>query len=145
LTKTRIKKVSIYTVLFLLTFFKSFTTGIIEKGDWYILKNKREEIVNQILRNKLTPNVSWNSWVCQLPFEFPVISNGGNDIGIYRNKKNGKTSVTFWVFRSFFDSPSTQFEFTNDPRRIEQLEKRIIERPDGNWKLIENWYRTYGR
>ncbi len=144
LTKIRIQKAVIFTVLFLLTFFKSFTNGIIEKADWFVLEAKREKIVNQVLNKELNPNVSWNGWVCELPYEFPVVSNGGNDIGISRNDENGKTTVSFWVFRNFFDSPSTLFVYTNDPEQIKELEKRVIERPEGNWKLKEYWYRTYG-
>lgn len=144
LSKNRIRKALVLTTLFILTFFKSFTNGIIERLDWYILESKRADIVNQVLINELNPNVSWNGWVCELPFEFPVVSNGGNDIGISRNKENGKTTVSFWVFRNFFDSPSTQLVYSNDPERIEKLEQRIIERPNDNWKLKENWYRTYG-
>src|SRR5690606_38176071 len=100
--------------------------------------------VNQVLNKELNPNVSWNGWVCELPYEFPVVSNGGNDIGISRNDENGKTTVSFWVFRNFFDSPSTRFVYTNDPEQRKELEKRVIERPEGNWKLKEYWYRTYG-
>jgi hypothetical protein len=144
LTKIRIQKAVIFTVLFLLTFFKSFTNGIIEKADWFVLEAKREKIVNQVLNKELNPNVSWNGWVCELPYEFPVVSNGGNDIGISRNDENGKTTVSFWVFRNFFDSPSTKFVYTNDPEQIKELEKRVIERPEDNWKLKEYWYRTYG-
>lgn len=104
LSKNRIRKALVLTTLFILTFFKSFTNGIIERLDWYILESKREDIVNQVLINELNPNVSWNGWVCELPFEFPVVSNGGNDIGISRNTENGKTTVSFWVFRTFWSA-----------------------------------------
>ncbi len=143
-TKLRIQKVVIFSTLFLLTFFHSFTNRMIEKVDWIILESKRAEIVKQVEEGKLNPNVKWNGWVCELPFEFPVISNGGNDIGIYRNKENGKLTVTFWVFRNFFDLPSTHFIYTNDQNEIEQIEKKIKNRPNQNWKLKDNWYRTYG-
>lgn len=88
--------------------------------------------------------MSWNGWVCELPFEFPIVSNGGNDIGISGNTENNGTTVTFWVFRNFFDSPSTHFVYTNDPEEITRLDKKVTENPDDNWKIKENWYRKYG-
>ena len=112
--------------------------------DWLIFENKRTEIVKQVKDKELNPNVSWNGWVCELPFEFPVISNGGNDIGIYRNKENNRTTVTFWVFRNFFDSPSTYFVYTNDPEEKKRIEEKIKNKPRNNWKIKKNWYRTYG-
>ena len=51
--------------------------------------------MEQVKNKELNPNVSWNGWVCELPFEFPVVSNGGNDIGITRNEENNGTTVTF--------------------------------------------------
>lgn len=109
-----------------------------------ILENKRNEIVEQVKTKELNPNVSWNGWVCELPFEFPVVSNGGNDIGISRNKENNGTTVTFWIFRNFFDLPSTYFVYTDDPEEIKRLDKKVAEQPDANWKIKENWYRKYG-
>ena len=73
-----------------------------------------------------------------------ILSNGGNDIGISRNKDNNRITVTFWVFRNFFDSPSTHFVYTDDPEEIKELDKQIAEHPDNNWKIKENWYRKYG-
>lgn len=144
ITKLRIQKVIVFSVIFLLTLFRSFTNSFIEKADWTILFNKRTEIVEQVKNNELNPNVSWNNWVCELPFEFPVISNGGNDISIVRNKSNGKVTVGFWVFRNFFDSPSTKFVYTNDPKKIKSIEQKVKERPENNWKIKEGWYRTCG-
>lgn len=144
LTKLRIAKLLTFSILFILTFYRNSTNLAIEKADWFILENKRDEIVEQVKNKELNPNVSWNKWVCELPFEFPVVSNGGNDIGISRNEKNNGTTVTFWVFRNFFDSPSTHFVYTNDPEEITRLNKKVAERPADNWKIKENWYRKYG-
>ena len=144
LTKLRIAKLVTFFLLFLLTFYRHKTNLAIEKVDWFILENKRKEVVDQVKRKELNPNVSWNGWVCELPFEFPILSNGGNDIGISRNKDNNRITVTFWVFRNFFDSPSTHFVYTDDPEEIKELDKQIAEHPDNNWKIKENWYRKYG-
>jgi hypothetical protein len=144
LTQLRIAKLVTFAILFTLTFHGHITNLAIEKIDWLILKNKRTEIVKQVKEKKLNPNVSWNGWVCELPFEFPVVSNGGNDIGIYRNKENNGTTVTFWVFRNFFESPSTHFVYTDDPEEIKRLNKKVADKPENNWKIKENWYRKYG-
>ena len=105
LSNLRIAKLVTFSLLFLLTFYRHKTNLVIEKIDWVILENKRNEIVEQVKNKKLNPNVNWNGWVCDLPYEFLVVSNGGNDIGILRNRENNRTTVTFWVFRNFFDSP----------------------------------------
>jgi len=144
MTRLRIQKAVVFSSLFLLTFFHSFTNRIIEKVDWTVFESKRNKIVKQVKERKLSPNVGWNGWVCELPFEFPVVSNGGNDIGVYRNKTNETLTVTFWVFRNYFDSPSTQFVYTDDLIEIERIEKKIKNNPSENWKLNDNWYRTYG-
>ena len=144
LSRQRIASVLVISSLFLLTFFRQPVNQIIEKADWYIFFNKRTEVVEQVKNGKLKPNVSWNGWICELPYEFPVISNGGNDIGIFRNQENNRTTVTFWVFRNFFDSPSTHFVFTDDPDEIKRIEEKIETRPNDNWRIKDNWYRTYG-
>ncbi len=144
LTSLRIQKVIVFTVLLLLTYNHSFTNSFIEKGDWLLFYGKRMEVVEKVRNGQLKPNVSWNNWVCELPFEFPVVSNGGNDIGISRNKETGAMTVKFWIFRNFFDSPSTYFVYTDDANEIKELEAKIQQHPNLNWKLRENWYRTYG-
>jgi hypothetical protein len=117
---------------------------IIEKTDWNLLFTKRKQIVEQVKSNKLKPNVSWNNWVCELPFEFPVVSNGGNDIGIKKDTTTGKYTIRFWVFRNFFDNPSTYFIYTENKDDLKEFEEKIRNNPEENWKLEENWYRIYG-
>lgn len=143
ISKLRLQKVAVFIVLFFLTFFHS-TDKIIEKVDWVIFFNKRTDIIDQIKKGKLNPNVSWNGWVCQLPFKFPVISNGGNDIGIDRYEKKGTITVTFFIFRNYFEAPSTQFIYTDDPEDIKFIQEKIKEYPSDNWKIKENWFRTMG-
>ncbi|MGB0948929.1 MAG: hypothetical protein ACPGU0_02335 [Marinirhabdus sp.] len=100
------------------------------------MKNKRTEIVQQIKRNKI-------NGIFKLPFEFPIVSNGGNDVRVFKNKENNSVTVQFWIFRNFFDSPSTLFVYSDDRERIAALEQKIKENPKNNWKLDENWYRIY--
>ena len=121
-----------------------FQIGLFEKVDWFVFLNKRIEIVEQVKKDKLRPNVDWNGWICELPYEFPVISNGGNDIGIFKNKNDSSLTVQFWILRNFFDSPSTYFIYTEDKDDIERIEKKISKRPSDNWKVRDNWYRVYG-
>lgn len=141
ITRFRISKLLVFLALLILTIYRHKTNQVIEKVDWLIFENKRNEIVKQVINNELNPNVSWNGWICELPFEFPVVSNGGNDIGISRNKG---TTVTFWVFRNYFDSPSIHFVYSDDPDEIKKLDQQVANYPDDNWKIKENWYRKYG-
>jgi hypothetical protein len=144
LTRLHIVKLVMFSLLFILTLYRHKTNLAIEKVDWLILQNRRNEIVDQVKIKELNPNVSWNNWICELPFKFPVVSNGGNDIGISRNIVNNGTTVTFWVFRNFFNSPSIYFVYTDDPEEIKRLDKEVAKRPNDNWKIKENWYRKYG-
>jgi len=143
LSKQRIISALTISILFLLTFYRQPVNGLIEKADWYVFYSKRSSVVDVVKEGKLTPNVSWNNWVCELPYEFPVISNGGNDIGISRNDSTGKVTVTFWVFRNFFSAPSTHFVYTDDQDEINEIENLIKNNPEDNWKIAENWYRTF--
>ncbi len=128
-------------ILLLLTYWRP-QNRMTEKIDWYIFYNRRSEIVRQVKNDELKPNVSWNGWICELPYEFPVVSNGGNDIGISKNDSTDNVTVTFWVFRNFFSAPSTHFIYTNDPEKIKQIDGLIARNPGDNWKIEENWYRT---
>jgi hypothetical protein len=125
ISSLRVQKVVVFTVLFLLTYYHSFTNSIIEKADWKLFYKQRFKVVEMAKSGQLKPNVSWNGVVCELPFEFPVISNGGNDIVISKNEENGRTTVKFWIFRNFFDSPSTYFIYTDDSTRIAYVETKI--------------------
>lgn len=144
ITRLRVQKIIVFTVLFLLTLFNRSTQRVIEKADWYLFFNKRTEIVEKVKSRELNPNVDWNDWVCELPFEFPVISNGGNDIGISRDEKSSTVTIRFWVFRDYWDDPSTFLIYTNNIETINRLEKRISMKPNENWKHKRNWYRIGG-
>src|SRR5262245_44857081 len=144
LTKLRIAVTLTFLTLFYLTYNPRIISELLEKVDWKILYGKRMEIVEQIKAKELNPNVSWNDFVCELPFEFPIVSNGGNDVMIFRNKDNGAITVSFWVYRNFFSAPSTNFVYTNDDEKIKEIESYISRNPKNNWKLKENWYRTFG-
>ena len=116
---------------------------MIEKLDWHIFYNTRTKVVQQVKNGELKPNVGWNGWVCQLPYEFPVISNGGNDIGISKNELTNEVTVTFWVSRNFLSAPSTHIVYTNRPEDIEYYNDLIERNPVDNWQIEENWFRTF--
>ena len=141
----RILKLTIVIILCGLTFYKAnhISQLIIEKLDWVVLYNQRKNIVDEVKNNKLQPNVSYNDFMCELPYEFPVVSDGGNDIAIYHSDKNEYT-IEFYVFRNFFEAPSTKIIYSENPENIHYFEEKIKDDPDNNWKIENNWYRIYG-
>ena len=143
----RILNLSITLTLFFLTFynFNKIPNSFMEKVDWTISYNKRQQIVKDVLNDQLKPNTEMNNDICKLSFDFPIISNGGNDIWIYENKTERTRTIKFWISRGFFDSPQTYFIFTNDNETKKQYQELIKIRPEYNWKLEENWYRIMER
>ena len=142
-----ILNLSVTLTLFVLTFynFNEIPNLVIEKVDWNISYNKRNEIVKEVLKEKLKPNTNMNNGICKLSFDFPIISNGGNDIWIYENKTESTKTIKFWISRRFFESPQTYFIFTNDNEAKKQYEVQTKAKPKYNWKLEENWYRIMER
>ncbi|MFS4428239.1 hypothetical protein [Chryseobacterium sp. S90] len=134
-------------VLFFLTFyrFNKIPSSIIEKLDWKISYYKRHQIVNEILKETIKPNTSMKNGIHKLSFDFPIISNGGNDIWIYENKTENTKTIKFWISRGFFEAPQIYFIFTNDPKTKMSYEKLIKNDPELNWKLEDQWYRIVER
>ncbi len=145
ITKLRVYKLVLFIGLFLLTFYGRYTDAIIEKMDWNIFYSKRMEIVELVKNEKYIPNTNGNNYICQLPYDFPIVSNGGNDIIIGKDTTNNTTTVGFYLLRDFFMAPSKYLIYTNDPRKIKRFESLIKEQPDYNWKLEEHWYRIYDK
>ena len=129
--------------LLVITFynFNKIPNSIIEKLDWYTSYETRNQIVNKVFKEKSELNSKINNDIYELSFELPIISNGGNDIWIYQNKTDKKKTIKFWISRGYFESPQTYFIFTNDNKIRKQLEDKITENPETNWKLEQNWYR----
>jgi len=136
----RIVKTLFYGLLFYLTFEVKIVAGIIEKADWHILYQKRMEIVEKVQKGELNPNVSWNDYLCELPFEFPIVSMSGNDIGISRNDSAQTITVEFFVIRGMLSS-STFFIYSNDNETLKDFDTMTAENSKRNWKIRENWYR----
>ena len=147
LNSSRILKFSLTLILLFLTFwnFNKFPHFVMEKLDWTISYSKRQQIVKDVIDGKLKSNTKMNNGICELPFNFPIVSNGGNDIWIH-NYKNRKTkTIKFWISRGFFESPQTYFIYTNDTRDKKYYQKLIEKEPENNWKLKNNWYRIMQR
>ncbi|MDR0790402.1 MAG: hypothetical protein LBO06_06370 [Bacteroidales bacterium] len=142
LKRRRIISVIVLSVLLFFSIRMMFLIGLlIEKIDFAIFYNKRMEIVEQVKTKQLNPNVEWNGFLCQLPFEYPIISHSGNDICIYRNDTTQTVEVSFFISRGFLDIPSKFFVYTNDSNMIKKYEMLIKEKPENNWKKQDNWYR----
>jgi|SRR5690554_142645 len=141
----RIIKIGFVFILFISTFFRFnyLPQRIIEKVDWLVLYNQRIKVIKKVKNNELKPNVSWNGFICELPFEFPIVSNGGNDIGIFYNEEKQYT-VEFYVLRNFSEAPSIKIIYSENPDNIQYFESKIREDSNNNWKIKDNWYRIYG-
>jgi hypothetical protein len=147
LRANRILNLSTTVILFFLTFhnFNKIPKSIIEKVDWTISYNRRNQIVKEVLKGSLEPNTEMNNGICELPFDFPIISNGGNDIWIYESKTDKTKTIKFWISRGFFNSPQTYFIFSNDSETKKYYQELIKTKPKYNWQLEENWYRIMER
>ena len=138
-------KVSIVIILFALTFYKfnKIPRLAIENFDWWISYDERNQIVEKVKKGRLEPNTKMNNGICRLPFDFPIVSDGGNDIWI--NKDENGLTVKFWISRGFFEAPQTYFIYTNDNESRRYYNELIKKKPGKNWKLEENWYRIMER
>lgn len=138
---------SIILILFILTFynFNKIPTAIMEKIDWEISRNKRNQVVKEVEKRQLKPNTDMKNGICRLPFKFPIVSNSGNDILIYENKNSQTKTIKFWISRGFFESPQRYFIYTNDAETKKYYQELIESTPEHNWKLEENWFRITER
>lgn len=115
----------------------------IEKLDWWFRRNSRQEIIELVKADRLKPNVTHNNIICTLEdWNIPPISNGGNEIAIYKTDDN-RLTVEFYINRGFLDHYSA-FVYTNDKEKIQELDERTALNTGlhVNKKLEENWYRV---
>ena len=140
--KDRLRTLILISTIFVLTIFHQIPHRLVEKMDWYLQLNNRIQIVEKVKKNEIIPNVTYNDWICELPYEFPVVSTCGNDIGIFKNSDLNTVTVRFFVHRGYISYPSTYFVYTNDQKTIERIDLMIAENPKQNWILEENWYRV---
>ena len=143
LTKFRFQKLIVFICLLALTLNQSAVNKIIEKVDWKLFYKRRIEIVEQVRDKEINSNTDKNFWTYKVPYKFPIISNGGNDVFISRNDSLNVMTVEFYVFRNYHESPSIKFIYTTDFVTIDKIEKKIDSKPNRNWKLEKNWYGYY--
>ena len=120
-----------------------FGEDFIEKFDWNLRRNSREEIIQLIKSKKLRTNNNDKNVLYTLDnWKFPLISNGGNKILISQTEL-GKLTVEFYINRGFLDHYSA-FVYTNDQEKIKELEDymSIKKSTETNKKLDQNWYRV---
>ncbi|WP_211209913.1 hypothetical protein [Cyclobacterium marinum] len=141
--KTRFQKIGVILTISIGSLTLFFGEDLIEKLDWHLRKKSREEIIQLIKEDKLRPNVSHNNIICTLDnWNLPPISNGGNEIAIFKMEDN-KFTVEFYIDRGFLDHYSA-FVYTNNKDKIQELEERMTWKKElhNNKKLEENWYRV---
>ncbi|WP_114793344.1 hypothetical protein U0035_01885 [Niabella yanshanensis] len=136
----RIGKLLSFILLLFLTTAPWIVQNVMERIDWVILYNKRKEIVQQVKKGQLKPNQGWSSSLCKLPFALPVVSDGGNEIQIYRNKSNNALTVEFWTFRGMPDGGSRSFVYSEDVAEISGMDKKVAQQPGKNRKIQDGWY-----
>jgi hypothetical protein len=120
-----------------------FSGRIIEKADWWLRRNSREEIIQRVIHGEIGPDADSNGTSITLDgYNIPPISTNGNQIMIYRDSSKAVT-VEFYINRGFLDHYSA-FVFTNNPNKISKLEKRVnLQLGSGNnERLSANWYRV---
>ena len=140
---TNFHKIGVILVIIIGTLSLSFGENLIENLDWKFRRSSREEIVQLVKINKLKPNVTHNNIICKLHnWNYPPISNGGNEIAIYRADSSNIT-IEFFINRGFLDHYSA-FVYTNDVNKIEEIEEHIKHKKGlhVNEKLDKNWYRV---
>lgn len=114
-----------------------FFDKAMENIDWNLRKSSREEIVTLVKAGEIVPNVSHNNIIATLDgWNFPPISNGGNEIAIYKSNDSIVT-VEFFIDRGFLDHYSA-FVYTNDSEQIKMFNNNT----KSYKKLSENWYKV---
>lgn len=139
---TIFQKVGVFSAIILGSLTLFLGEDIIEKLDWQLRKGSRNEIIDLIKSDQLSPNVSHNNIICALDnWNFPPISNGGNEIAIYKHQDNTLT-VEFYINRGFLDHYSA-FVYTDNYETMQEFEERITLKKGLhiNKKLGNNWYR----
>ena len=79
-------------------------TQIWLKYDFWVNRSAREQVVLEIDRGKLIPNVAHNSSLIALGKNYPNLSMGGNEIVVEEHDR--KKYIFFFTFRGILDSYS---------------------------------------
>lgn len=130
----------IFVILLSITLQESLIDKVIQKVDWSLFKSKRMEVVTQIKKGELLPDSDNYNGKLKLPFTFPMLSTGGNEVWIRRDDATDALSIYFPVTRNFYGIPIVMRVYTEDPKIAMEYQKRIIEDPEKNKKLANGWY-----
>lgn len=140
---TKFHKIGLYTTIVIGILDVFFGERLIETIDWKLRQNSRNEIVELVKNKEIEPSVFNSFSVYKLErWNFPPISNGGNEISIYRTNNN-EVTVEFYINRGFLEHYSA-FVYTDDPKKKLELEERTKYKKGFhiNKKLCNNWYRV---
>jgi hypothetical protein len=128
-TKTIFQKYGVYATIIIGTVSLFWGQQTVEKIDWKLRRGERERIVARIKVED--PKTTYYKLE---EFNFPPISNGGNEILIDK-RKNGKFIIEFYIDRGFIDHYSA-FVYTNDSAYENELKSSVYAR-----QLDKNWYK----
>lgn len=113
--------------------FSWFLENKMEQVDWMIRKSARNEIVRMIKSGEISDK-SHIYYVKE--YNFPPVSNGGNEILI--DKNNGKHVVTFFIDRGLLDHFSA-FVYAEDKKILKGM---VFGNIHGIRHIEGNWYRV---
>jgi hypothetical protein len=128
-TKTTFQKYGVYATIIIGTVSLFWGQQTVEKIDWKLRRGEREQIVAKFKAED--PKTAYYKID---EFNFPPISNGGNEILIDK-RKNGKLTIEFYIDRGFIDHYSA-FVYTNDSAYEKELKSSTYAR-----QLDKNWYK----
>ncbi|MES2388719.1 MAG: hypothetical protein V4543_12025 [Bacteroidota bacterium] len=140
-SRIHVYRLLFFTGLLLLTWNSYALEKYLEKPDTMLLTGIRKRIVEQVKRKEL--KADYYRGLCKLPFNFPVVSDSGNDILIETNAPGDTVTVYFWRNRPLLDNRPTYIVYTNNNLRIAEFEGNIKADPDNCWQIESNWYRVY--
>lgn len=123
--------------LFLVLFFPLNKIWI--KANFSMYRAERERVVSLVYRERLKPNVKYNSRMIALPRTYPLLSMGGNEIEVRTHR--GNKYLLFYTFRGFLDSGYSGFIYVprgGDPRSSSDLQNGY--RVTDIMPLGGNWY-----
>ena len=109
--KKRIFKFLFALTILFLTILDFIPQNLIERLDWTLLYNKRMEIVEDIKKDKINLENDKDFYLYNVPFEYPVVSNGGNKI-VVRKDIEKKYTIEFFISKFSFFSPDSKYIYT---------------------------------
>ncbi|WP_239696684.1 hypothetical protein [Paenibacillus oryzisoli] len=121
----------------LLYFFFPFTQLMINL-DFAVNREERQEVLQLIESEKISPNVSYNNSIIHLPEKYQHLSKGGGDILI---EDNGQ-EVFFFTFRGILDNFSgfIYSSYDQEPQNEDfGGDYKEVKRIDKNWYWVSSY------